>query len=32
LQEYPVLVLLWLYAGITLNLSEMAAGRSHRPP
>jgi len=27
LQEYPVLVLLWLYAGISLNLPRMAQGQ-----
>jgi O-antigen ligase len=28
LQEYPVLVLLWLYAGISLNLPRMAQGQA----
>jgi hypothetical protein len=38
LQEYQVLALLWLYAGISLNLSGMASGqetldpRPHRRP
>jgi hypothetical protein len=30
LQEYPVLVLLWLYAGISLNLPLMAQGHQGR--
>jgi hypothetical protein len=30
LQEYPVLVLLWLYAGISLNLPRMAQGHRAR--
>ena len=28
LQEYPVQVLLWLYAGISLNLPRMAQGQA----
>lgn len=32
LQEYPVLVLLWLYAGITLNLPRMAESQETVDP
>jgi O-antigen ligase len=32
LQEYPVLVLLWLYAGISLNLPRMAQGQETVDP
>jgi O-antigen ligase len=32
LQEYPVLVLLWLYAGISLNLPLMAQGQETVDP
>jgi O-Antigen ligase len=31
LQEYPVLVLLWLYAGLSLNLSTMGRTQERQP-